>query len=115
MKRKPRLAPRNPLAVLANLRKAGLHGKSQKALRRGSQAKLEREALAQMAEQGTFTPKVVSSMLTRLTSSASTQAKALLSMFCFNKNSGVAQLVESATVNRLVARSSRATGASIAG
>lgn len=93
MKRKQKLAPRNPFAALANFRKAGFHGKGGKALRRGANAKLEREVVAQMAEQKAFTLQVVSSKLTRLTSSASTQATTLLSMFC-SINSGVAQLVE---------------------
>lgn len=43
MKRKPRLAPRNPFVVPARQRKAGAHGKSVKATRRAAKMELQRE------------------------------------------------------------------------
>lgn len=55
MKRKPRLAPRNPLATLASHRKAGAHGKSGKALRRLERVQLERET-GVVAAHRAFTP-----------------------------------------------------------
>ena len=42
MKRK-RLAPRNPLVAVAKFKKAGAHGKSEKALRRAAKTELQRE------------------------------------------------------------------------
>jgi len=43
MKRKPRLAPRNPFVVPAKHRKAGAHGKTEKATRRADKIQLQRE------------------------------------------------------------------------
>jgi len=43
MKRKPRLAPRNPFVVPAKHRKAGAHGKTEKATRRAEKIQLQRE------------------------------------------------------------------------
>lgn len=43
MKRKPMLAPRNPLVVAAKFRKAGAHEKSTKALRREQKMNDQRE------------------------------------------------------------------------
>ena len=43
MKRKPLLAPRNPFVVPAKLRKAGEHGRSEKAQRRAEKIEVQRE------------------------------------------------------------------------
>ena len=43
MKRKPKLAPRNPFVVPAKHRAAGAHGKTAKAMRRADKMKLQRE------------------------------------------------------------------------
>jgi hypothetical protein len=43
MKRKIRLAPRNPFVVPAKRRKAGAHGKTKKALRRAGNMEVQRD------------------------------------------------------------------------
>mgnify|MGYP000901142180 CR=1 FL=1 len=43
MKRKPKLAPRNPFSVPASRRKAGRHETSVKALRRAGKMEVQRE------------------------------------------------------------------------
>lgn len=43
MKRKPKLAPRNPFVVPAKLHKAGAHGWSEKARRREEKIQVQRE------------------------------------------------------------------------
>lgn len=58
----PASKPRNPLVASAVLRKAGAHRKTNKALRAESKNHFRR--VAQLAEQGTFNLKVVSSRLT---------------------------------------------------
>lgn len=44
-KKLPNLAPRNPLVAEAKFRKAGAHGKSEKALRRAEKMKVRKLAL----------------------------------------------------------------------
>lgn len=55
-------APRNPFVAAARERKAGRHGKTEKALRRAARMEMQAKGfVAQLAEQGAFTSEVVGS------------------------------------------------------
>lgn len=49
MKRKLKMAPRNPLVAVARFKKAGAHGKSRKAARRAAKMELEKCGNGSMA------------------------------------------------------------------
>lgn len=70
MKRKPS-APRNPYVAVALFKKAGTHGKSEKAVRRAETVMLRR--VVQMEEHLAFTQDVESSNLSAPTSCANKQ------------------------------------------
>lgn len=71
MKRKPKtVAKRNPFVALAAMRKAGVHRKSEKAVRRQEKVKIL-GGLAHLAEHPVFTRLVASSILAAPTTHAS--------------------------------------------
>ena len=108
MKRKPVL-PRNPYVAAAKFKKAGAHGKSEKALRRAATVQTHRE-YGVMAAQHPFKvpgPDSSSGAPTSSTTKANLHWAGALLLYC----SPVAQLVERSAVNRKRVGSRPARGA----
>ncbi len=108
MKRKS-TTPRNPFVAAVRFRKAGKHGKTEKALRRAARMEIQQGGFGRVARQQAFNLYQVSSNLTGPTKLHNESGSRSASVVQFPDSSAV----ERATVNRDVGGSIPPRGARV--